>query len=707
MNERPPNQTNAINARLLIVRALDLPVGTLLRKGLKRIAVEAKSYAAKNRTRFKSTRTSPARYEGLKPARLLSQTPDRETIEHDFKFLTALNDLSLKHDFNLLGSGWVNVRRGLKTEGVEGHFYTAKGLAAPLDSKETAWLRSQTPKINEAASVATWLMIEETSYQPIDWHLDFKSGYRWNPAQWWRAIPHGHLPGVDIKVPWELARMQHLAAFALEAIQIKTSDPKRAAILLRECRSQILDFIAQNSPLFGVNWRCAMDVGIRAANWILAVDLFRGAGFEFDSAFNETLLASLEDHGKFIVANFEKYPDFRGNHYLANICGLAFIAAAMPEGHALKKRWLAISRRELLKEAEYQFHADGSNFEASTSYHRLSGEMLVFTLAALRGEGEVSKNPFSLPSTLIHHLSKMAVFSEAVTKPSGDFTQIGDCDSGRFFKVPPRFTTAQPALEENDLDQRDLVIGARALLGLKTLPRSITAEIVRGLSRASEFEVSMTSIPSADPTSESLPANAGLASSDSLLELHDQFKNAKFQREYFFEVATPAQVKVQTFSDFGVVILRGDDFFLSFRCGPLGQYGRAGHDHDDQLSIELESEKQTFIADPGTYLYTPLKERRNQYRSIRAHFAPQFDAAGEVADLEAGLFYLRRVNPGKILHVSSNAVAGRCERGAGLVYRLVSIEAGGVRIQDWSDAAPLVDLLTLPKTVYSRGYGRA
>ena len=33
-------------------------------------------------------------------------------------------------------------------------------------------------------------------------------------------------------------------------------------------RNQILDFIATNPPRFGVNWRSAMEVAIRAANWV-------------------------------------------------------------------------------------------------------------------------------------------------------------------------------------------------------------------------------------------------------------------------------------------------------------------------------------------------------------------------------------------------------------------------------------------------------
>ena len=42
---------------------------------------------------------------------------------------------------------------------------------------------------------------------PIDWQADLKSGEKWNKT-FFRKI--GHIPGADIKMPWELGRCQHL-----------------------------------------------------------------------------------------------------------------------------------------------------------------------------------------------------------------------------------------------------------------------------------------------------------------------------------------------------------------------------------------------------------------------------------------------------------------------------------------------------------------
>ena len=52
-------------------------------------------------------------------------------------------------------------------------------------------------------------------YEPIDWQVDFKSGYRWSEKTYYKFIKYGHKLGVDIKVPWELSRMQYLIQLAL------------------------------------------------------------------------------------------------------------------------------------------------------------------------------------------------------------------------------------------------------------------------------------------------------------------------------------------------------------------------------------------------------------------------------------------------------------------------------------------------------------
>ena len=48
-------------------------------------------------------------------------------------------------------------------------------------------------------SGATRLSSPGEGYQPIDWHKDFHSDYRWDDKGLYLTIPFGHEPGVDIK----------------------------------------------------------------------------------------------------------------------------------------------------------------------------------------------------------------------------------------------------------------------------------------------------------------------------------------------------------------------------------------------------------------------------------------------------------------------------------------------------------------------------
>ena len=96
-----------------------------------------------------------------------------------------------------------------------------------------------------------------------------KSGHRWLVKDASVGIKYGTKEGIDIKVPIELGRLQHLTQMAMFAI----AEPQLGSTCVREVRNQVLDFVALNPPRFGVNWIFSMDVGIRVANMLLAVDV--------------------------------------------------------------------------------------------------------------------------------------------------------------------------------------------------------------------------------------------------------------------------------------------------------------------------------------------------------------------------------------------------------------------------------------------------
>ncbi|MEQ8195769.1 MAG: heparinase II/III family protein [Rhodospirillales bacterium] len=584
-----------------------------------------------------------------------------------------------------MGSGWRRIEYGMICPGLNGKSFPPFTKISP-NVFPIELIERLSPGNRDRATAIRYLI--DSRYTPIDWHLDFKSGFRWPENRVAAMIAYGHDTGADVKVPWELARLQHLPQLALAFIAAKQNSPGFEAPerYAREFADQTLDFLAANPPGFGVNWSCTMDVAIRAANLLLTFDLFKGRGHKFDEAFTREFTAAVWAHGRHIVRNLEWAEDFRGNHFLADVVGLAFAAAYLPQTPETDV-WLAFAVYHLVTEVEHQFAEDGSNFEASTSYHRLSSEMVVFATALVLGlserrlkalqsydhrlwkyapplppaplifydppvrrEGDAVDSPF--PGWYFERLERMAEFAMHATKPDGAIVQIGDNDSGRLFKLSPNhraLTRAQakaryPALEErddlpetywdeDDLDRRALVAAINALFGREDLAGfhadagRADAAIVKSLARGAQIAGAAPPKPLGRRIAK--PAPADDPQQPAAAEIHIPLSEAGIH-DGLQNIAYP---------DFGLFIWRSPRFFLSVRCGPVGQEGRGGHAHNDQLAIELWIDGADWLRDPGSGLYTPDLAVRNAYRSVRAHATPRI-ISGEPASLGLGVFRL-------------------------------------------------------------------
>ena len=150
----------------------------------------------------------------------------------------------------------------------------------------------------------------------------------------------------------------------------------------REIGLQLLDWIVINPPRFGVNWRSAMDVAIRAANWVWALALLPPD--YLSPALRWIITKSLYQHAKHIETHLDYTPTSTNNHYLADITGLMYVAFACPE-FPESPRWMAFCLQELTSEMRRTVYTDGVSYEASTAYHRLVTEMFFHgTMWALR-----------------------------------------------------------------------------------------------------------------------------------------------------------------------------------------------------------------------------------------------------------------------------------------------------------------------------------
>jgi hypothetical protein len=691
-------------------RLASLSPGTLLHRVRRRLASGVAEGWLGVRDRLVPTLRTGAEEVALRP---LLDAYDFDLLEPLRAEATAFAAHALEHRFDLLGSGWVRVEHGMPCRGLEGHFYPPAPAVRP--DGDGCWLDSRIDPANRRAARRVWRLVEG-KYQPIDWAIDFRSGFRWRGERRAARLPNPPV-GADVKVPWELARMQHLPQLAWSFMlgQAKGAEGPRPEACRQEFRNQVLDFIAANPPRFGVNWASPMDVAIRAAGWALTWSLFHVAGARFDEPFLRVFAASLRAHVRHVAARLEWDPETRGNHYLACVSGMAVVAAALsddPETDA----WLGFGARALVEEVDFQFHPEGTHFEGSTGYHRLAAEMVVYASAVLAGVPEErlhraarrasrplggvpagaplpprgAQGPF--PDRYLARIAGMSRFVRDFARPDGCAPQIGDTDSGRFFRSFPRVAwrtvagakvrythldgyaalpdeAAYPDVDH--LDHGHLRAAVAGLLADEAVPEgpaaAAEAALVRALAGGRPLRVYGAAMAPALPAASPVPpvtvpaVRRGVALRAPGGDLREGLR---------FTAAVA----------FGLYLFRSHRLYLVVRCGAPPAAGGA-HAHNDQLGVELWVDGAPWLSDPGTYVYTPLPERRNAYRSVHAHSAPPLGGE-EPSRLGAGLFHLPPTARARCLAFGEGGFVGELRSLHGGVRRAVRLTAEAVEFHD-------------------------
>jgi len=442
----------------------------------------------------------------------------------------------------------------------------------------------------------------------IDWHLDWASGRRWPADVHYTRIEFVRGDGADVKLPWELARFQHLLVLAQAVHFAPTLLPEgEAQTFSRRCvaeaRFQIDDWIEQNPRGLGIHWCCAMEVALRAVNWLAVLALLRHRP-EFNDRFLKRLVRSLWVHGRHIRRNLEIGSDgTTSNHYLSDLIGLYALGCGLPE-LSEARRWRELAHSALIEEMEKQVHADGVDYENSIPYHRLVTEIFLHAALLARHAGD------ELPDPYRRRLARMLEFVASYSRLDGSCPQWGDNDDGRLLPLDG-YATHRPN------DHRHLLgIGGR-LLGRDDL-----------FAAAGGKDIEALWLVGSPPDSVSTPA-AGLCS--------------------------------QRFADARLFVLRHADLHTFVPAGPVGTGGVGNHSHNDLLSVCVWAGGVEWIADPGTGSYTGDPGLRNQLRSTAAHATLQLDRR-EQNEFGEGLDELFRLNERARAHVESwSSDEGRAE----------------------------------------------
>lgn len=289
---------------------------------------------------------------------------------------------------------------------------------------------------------------------PIAWHADFKSGYRWPRSFYLDVQATRPDDDSDAKAPWELSRGHQLVALARAACLFE--DERYA----RELEVQLSHWIEENPPGIGINWVNPMEVGLRAVSWIWALGTLAASGRPVSAPLGERATRSLQMHGRHLAANLEGGPELRSNHYLADVLGLLALGWAL-EGEPRGPRWRRRARQAFEAEITGQVLEDGMSFEASLSYHGLALEMLLLARVIAGWAGTPLSPEYD------RRLARMLELSASVRHPSGRIPLFGDGDSGRVL----------PTDEDRPPTHDNLLWLGAAILGAPAPRHSGSAEV--------------------------------------------------------------------------------------------------------------------------------------------------------------------------------------------------------------------------------------
>jgi len=432
-----------------------------------------------------------------------------------------------------------------------------------------------------------------TKVDPIDWHTDFKSGFTWPKGKFYKKYIAVDLNNdADVKVPWELNRCHHL--LWLGEAYLLTKDEKYADEVL----FQIEHWIEENPLMYSINWACAMDVAIRAVNWMYAVNMIVASSSLTDE-FAKKMIKSLFEHGWFIYNNLEKGFPYSANHYASDITGLLFLSQFFIES-SFGKKWWDFSKTEYFSEIRNQLLLSGVHFERSISYHRLMAELFFYPYLMMKRVNE------NIPIDIHERVRLMIEFIAYYTKPNGLSPMIGDSDNGRLLPF-----------ENNVFNDHRYLLGVYSKI------------------HHSNF-------------SYKFKIHCLIDSFFLLAGLNYKENNNKQLSKLLLS---------KTFQDAGFAILRSNDTYLFFNNSELSRYPDSPskvygtHTHCDLLSFEFSLGEQDIIIDPGTFVYTSSPVDRNNFRSTKKHNTIVIDNIEQYDLLSNNMFTVSgEVYLGQIVH---------------------------------------------------------
>ena len=379
----------------------------------------------------------------------------------------------------------------------------------------------------------------------------------------------------DVKVPWEISRYHHLIPLA-KAFRL-TRDKKYVEKIIKD----IDLWMEQNPFMRSVNWTSPMEAAIRAINWLWCLSIC-GNWNDLPGDFQKRVARTLFHDGMYIFKNLEKNSSgYSTNHYLANLAGLIYLGHCFNDSE-FGREWLDFGRQEMFREIRIQFFPTGPHYELSTSYHRLTTELVLSSIIHLK------KLNFDIPSDISYRLQNAVEYVASYSRQDGSVPCVGDADDGRVHIMGKYYHWPRN-------DHRYLLGLGHALFGNSQWAQK-------------------------DPE---LYEEAAV-----LLDDITAFALAKESGD---------RLESKIYPDAGIAILKANESSIFIKTSNRGLYeSSGGHTHNDILSFDLFLNGVPVMVDAGVGQYSGNVDERNLFRSTLMHNTVMIDNI-EINSFQEGL----------------------------------------------------------------------
>lgn len=241
-----------------------------------------------------------------------------------------------------------------------------------------------------------------------------------DPMRSWWKIPDFDPAVGDIKLIWELSRMDWLPAFAQHARKgDKTS--------LEKLDRWLSDWIAHNPAYLGPNWKCGQEASIRVMNMAAAAMILEETR-SASAGVRDFLVAHLQR-----IAPTMSYAIGQDNNHGTSEAAALFIGGTWLEMLGVDRgaRWASIGRTWLKDRASHLIARDGSFSQYSLNYHRVMLDTYCLAEAWRMRHGLA---PFA-PETLQRLQAAARWLRDMIDLQTGDGPNLGANDGARLLQL--------------------------------------------------------------------------------------------------------------------------------------------------------------------------------------------------------------------------------------------------------------------------------